>query len=404
MLNKTNLIIILILCATFVVHSTHAQKRGELEKEREKTQKEIEYAEKLLKNTQQQREKSVGEYVITTKKIELRQKSINQVNSEIRNIESNINTQSGTISELHTDIEMLINEYIKIIQQSYKNYRNEDKIMYVLASSDLNQAYRRIKYLTQYSRFRKEQIKLIEQKKQEIELQVNELTQLKNNKNTLLGEYTEENRKLTSERTTQEKTMQTLITKEKQLKKELAQKQQQSDELKRQIEKIIAEEIRKSNKSKPGAKTYQLTPEEKLLNDQFSANINRLPWPLERGLITEKFGEHNHPVLKGIKVRNDGIDITTDPSEKARSVFNGTVKNVFLLPGMNRVVIVRHGSYLTVYGNLTEVMVKPGENIKTKQHIGTLAVDENSKVSILKFQIWKENEKLDPEKWLIRGN
>ena len=400
MLKKYCFLFIALLCVFFRVDDIHAQKRSELEKEREKTQKEIEYAEKLLVTTRQQKAKSVEEYVITTKKLELRKKNIDQINDEIEKIESLIDTQNDTVSMLKNDLEALKNEYVRIIQQSYKNYKNEDKLMYVLASSDLSQAYRRIKFLHQYSKFRKEQIESIEEKKLEIELKVNELTLLRNDKNVLLGEYNAENRKLNNERVSQEKVLQQLNSQEKQLKKDLAKKQKQADELKKRIEKIIADEI---SKSKKGATTYQLTPEEKLVNDQFSANINRLPWPLERGLVTEKFGEHNHPILKGIKVRNDGVDISTNPGEKVRSVFNGTVKNVFVLPGMNRVVIIRHGSYLTVYGNLIDVHVKPGENVKTKQNIGTLAVDAESKVSILKFQIWKENEKLDPEKWLTKG-
>ena len=143
-----------------------------------------------------------------------------------------------------------------------------------------------------------------------------------------------------------------------------------------------------------------MRPNEKTLNDQFSSNLTKLPWPLERGIITENFGVHIHPILEGIKVRNDGIDITTAKGSPVQSVFQGTVRNVFVIPGMNKIVIVRHGSYLSVYSNLIDVYVKVGEVIKTKQVIGILASDSNSDVSILKFQIWKENVKLDPQKWL----
>ena len=223
---------------------------------------------------------------------------------------------------------------------------------------------------------------------------------MQNSKKTLLQEQNSEKIKLNTERNVQEKTMKELTAQEKQIKTDLEKKQKLAGELNRKIQQLIAEEV---DRIKKGAKTYQLTPEEQLVNDQFSANARKLPWPLERGLITERFGEHNHPVLKGIKVRNDGVDISTNPGEKVRAVFDGTVKNVFVIPGMNRVVIIRHGSYLSVYGNLTDVNVKPGDNVKTKQNIGALAIDTDSKVSTLKFQIWRENEKQDPEKWLTTG-
>ena len=393
-------IILIFLYRIICINDIYAQKRTDLEAERAKTQKEIESAEQILKTTSKKKQQSVEEYVITTKKIELRKKNIEQIRKEINLLNYNIDIKNDSITILNKALEQLKNEYIKIIQQSYKNYKNEDRLMYILASSDLNQAYRRIKFLHQYGKFRKEQIQSIVQTTLEIESKVNELTDLRNDKNVLLGEYNTESKKLNNEREVQEKTMKELTAQEKQLKADLEKKQKLANELSKKIQQLIAEELAKIKK---GATTYQLTPEEQLVNDQFSANVRKLPWPLERGLITETFGEHSHPVLKGIKVRNDGVDISTNPGEKVRAVFNGTVKNVFVIPGMNRVVIIRHGSYLSVYGNLTDVNVKPGDNVRTKQNIGTLSTDSEANVSILKFQIWKENEKLDPEKWLTKG-
>jgi len=374
-----------------------AQNRLQLEAERTKTQKEIEYAERLLKTTSEKKQQSLEEYVITTKKIDLRNKNIQQLNIEKKFIEDEIKLENQSKDELENYREQLKNEYIKILQQSYKNYKTEYQLMFIFASSDLNQAYRRVKFLNQYSKYRKDQIKAIEQVTVDIENKINDLKELENSKNVLLASLKTENAKLSSERNLQEKTMKELTAQEKQLKSDLEKKQKLANDLNRKIQQLIAEEIEKSKK---GAKTYQLTPEEKLLNDQFYANVRKLPWPLERGMITESFGEHNHPVLKGIKVRNDGVDISTNPGEKVRAVFNGVVKNVFYIPGMNNVVIIRHGSYLSVYGNLQEVTVKPGDNVKIKQNIGTLATDKETNVSVLKFQIWKENEKQDPERWL----
>ncbi len=374
-----------------------AQDRKDLENERKKTQEDIEFTNNLLKTTQEKRQKSVEEYIITTKKIELRQRNISQIKTEIQKIENSIVYEQNVIASLRSDLETLRKEYEKLIYQAYKTKQTNDKMMYVLSSSDFNQAYRRIKYLNQYSRYRKTQIQSIEATQTVLEKRVSSYEELKLEKQNLLVEVSSENQRLNSERKQQESLLKELSQKEKQLKSEIKKKQKLAEELKRRIEKIIADEIEKSKK---GAKVYQLTPEEKLTDDQFASNIKRLPWPLERGIITERFGEHNHPVLSGIKVRNDGIDISTGKSSPVRAVFNGTVRNVFVIPGMNKVVIIRHGSYLTVYSNLIDVHVKTGENVTTKQIIGVLASDSKSDVSILKFQIWKENEKLDPERWL----
>jgi septal ring factor EnvC (AmiA/AmiB activator) len=393
-LHLKNIVFLLLLS---VVQINYAQNRKDLENERKKTQEEIEFTNNLLKSTQEKRQKSVEDYIITNKKIELRQRNIEQIKKEIQQIDNNINYEQNVIGSLKSDLEKLRAEYAKLIYQSYKTRQTNNKMMYVLSSADFNQAYRRVKYLHQYSRYRKTQIQSIEATRTVLEKRVAGYEELKSDKQKLLSEVSRESLRLSNERIQQESLLKELTQKEKHLKIEIEKKQKLAEELKKRIEKLIAEEIEKSKK---GAKVYQLTPEEKLIDDQFASNLKRLPWPLERGIITEKFGEHNHPVLSGIKVRNDGVDISTGKSSPVRSVFNGTVRNVFVIPGMNKVVIIRHGSYLTVYSNLIDVYVKPGENVTTKQIIGVLASDAKSDVSILKFQIWKENEKLDPERWL----
>jgi septal ring factor EnvC (AmiA/AmiB activator) len=399
-MTKIKAFLFFLIFAIISIGTTYAQERKKLEAQRAKTQKDIEYAEKLLKTTSQKKQQSVAEYVVTKKKIELRAKNINQLNREINFLDHSIKYENDSVLLLQKYLEQLRNEYVKIIQRSYKNYKSEDRLMYIFSSSDLSQAYRRIKFLHLYSKYRKDQIIAIEQVRREIEDKINELTLLQSSKKTLLDEQNSERVKLSSERNVQEKTMKDLTAQEQQIKADLDKKQKLANDLSRKIQQLIAAEVEKIKK---GATTYQLTPEEKLVNDQFASNARKLPWPLERGLITEKFGEHNHPVLRGIKVRNDGVDISTNPGEKVRAVFNGTVKNIIVIPGMNRVVIIRHGSYLSVYANLVDVNVKPGDNVKTKQNIGTLATDKESNMSILKFQIWKENEKQDPERWLTTG-
>lgn len=382
---------------TIVYFSLFSQSKKELEIQRRKTQDEIEYANNLLKSTQKERKKSVEDYIITNKKIEVRLLNIKQISNEIKKIENDIINEQVVIDNLSSDLIQLRQEYERLIYQSYKTKHTNDKLMYIFSSKDFDQAFRRIKYLNRYSSQRKKQIKSIESTKLSLEQRILSFEELKKEKSSLISEIEFENKTLSKEKNQQEKLLDELSQKEKQLKVEISKKERIARDLNNRIQKIIAEEIQRS---KNGSKVYQLTPEEKLVDNKFSSNIKRLPWPLERGIITEHFGEHNHPILSGIKTRNDGIDISTVKSSFVRTVFDGTVRNVFIVPGMNKVVIIRHGSYLSVYSNLIDVFVKPGENVKTKQNIGVLATDDKSEFSTLKFQIWKENEKLDPEKWL----
>ena len=212
----------------------------------------------------------------------------------------------------------------------------------------------------------------------------------------------------------------------------LKEQQQIEAQLSREIQRIIEEEVRKARErekererreaaaakasgktsgkasGKTSAKTsgtpkIEMTPEEKLASDKFEQNRRRLPWPVERGVITDHFGVHEHPVLKNIQVKNNGVDISTVQGMKARAVFTGEVSRVFMVTGGNMAVIIRHGKYLTVYSNLVNVQVKQGDKVATKQTIGTIGtdIDEDSK-TVLKFQIWRENEKMDPEDWIAR--
>lgn len=173
----------------------------------------------------------------------------------------------------------------------------------------------------------------------------------------------------------------------------------------REIQKIIDEEIQKAKaKAKESGKTtYEMTPEEKLASANFEQNKRRLPWPVERGVITDHFGVHEHPVLKNIQVKNNGIDISTSEGAKARAVFAGEVSRVFMVSGGNWAVIIRHGKYLTVYSNLVNVQVKPGDKVAIKQTIGTVGTDSSDEdKTVLKFQIRKETATMNPEEWIAR--
>lgn len=230
---------------------------------------------------------------------------------------------------------------------------------------------------------------------------IEKLKQQKETKQQLIGETNKEAQQLTKEKSQQNTEYKKLQNEQQSLRQKLKQQQRVEQQLEREIQQIIEEEARKSRAS--GGSGFALTPEQKLVGDNFAQNKRRLPWPVERGIITEHFGIHQHPVLTNVEIQNNGINIATEIGSKVRAVFNGEVSRVFGISGGNTAVIIRHGNYLSVYSNLREVVVKKGDKISTKQNIGTIYTDKDEgNKSILKFQIWHESQKLNPEDWIGR--
>ena len=386
----------ILILFLFFFSFAFSQSRQELEKRKIENEKEISYTNELIKKTEKNKTDSFNKLLLINSKISNREKIIKDINSEINLLNSNISTQHDLIESLNKDYENLKNEYAKVILFYYKNRSHYDRIMFILASADVNTAFKRIKYLQQYSEYRTNQVNKLLETKAEIEKQLDELENMKSDKQLLLKDQQNEANELRKEKDDQNKIIQKLENQKSELRKKLNQQIQLANDLQREIEKVIAEELAKANKKGPNV--FQLTPEEKKLADNFASNKKKLPWPTERGVVTGSFGENPHPVLKGIMVRNDGIDISTTDGSYIRSVFDGVVTRVFVIPGAHTTVIIRHGNYLSVYSNLSEVFVKQGDKVKTKQSIGKIFTDEDK--SVLQFQIWKENVKLNPQDWL----
>lgn len=387
-----------VLLLIFV--SSFAQTRADLERRKKKNEKEISYTNELIAKTEKNKTATYNKLLLINSKIKSREKVINDINSEIKLIDNNIRTQQELIDELNRDYEKLKAEYAKVISFYYKNRSHYDRIMFILASENVNTAFNRIKHLQQYSEYRTRQAQQIVETKIEIENQLAQLDSLKIQKKSLLNEHLSETNELKKEKSDQNDVIKKLEQQKVELKKKLDKQIKLASELQREIEKVIAEELAKANKKK-GPNVFQLTPEEKKLADNFASNKKKLPWPTERGVITGFFGENPHPVLKGVFVRNDGIDISTTEGSYIRSIFDGTVTRVFVIPGAHTTVIIRHGNYLSVYSNLVEVFVKQGDKVSTKQSIGKIYTDKDEEgKSVLQFQIWKENQKLNPQDWL----
>jgi septal ring factor EnvC (AmiA/AmiB activator) len=377
-----------------------AQSRKELEERKNHTQKEIEYSNRLLLETRENRKSTLQRVRILNKRIQLRNDIIKNINGEIVLVDNEIEQKDVLIADMEKDLNLIREQYAKTIVQAYWNKNRRNWMMYILSSESFNQAYRRMKYLQQFSKYRREQAELISRMQDDIVAQISALEEIKIQKNALLLEKQNENHSLQRERSGKSKIVAELNQREKELKAEIEKKKTIASKLEKEIAAIIAEEARKAR----SRNMYdQLTPEEKLISDNFQGNKGKLPWPVERGIITGKYGVHPHPVLKQVTVDNDGVDISTVKGASARALFDGEVTKIVSILGANYAVILRHGNFLSVYQNIVDLKVKQGEKVKIKQVLGTVHTDSETNSTIIHVQIWKERTIQNPEDWLSRN-
>ncbi|WP_462280731.1 murein hydrolase activator EnvC family protein [Salinivirga cyanobacteriivorans] len=390
---KKIFLLIFIFCFSI---SLFSQNRDKLEEQRRSLIQEIKYTNQLLEKNKKRKNLTLNQLAIVKQKIDLREKLIYQLENDLNGISQQILENQIMIESLREDLSEIKAEYAQLVYYAYKNRNSYDRLMFIFSSEDFNQAYRRLKYLRHYNQYRRKQAQSIKATQTVIQEKISELKSARNQKSTLLDQRQRETKILGEERSNQKSAVQKLSQREKKLKEELKKKQALAEQLNKQIQELIAEEIARRKRTN----NFELTPEQQLIDDNFASNKSRLPWPIKRGVVTEKFGEHPHPVLDGIKVRNDGVDISTNPGEVVRSVFKGEVRKIFKIPGLNKTCIIRHGKYMTVYSNLDEIFVKVGEKVDSKQTIGIVHTNKEEGIGTFKFQVWREFSKLDPEKWL----
>ncbi len=403
----------LLLLLTF---ASFAQTAKELEEKKKRLQDDIKYTNKLLDETENSKKKSLNQLRLLGTKIEMRQELIKTISKEVKLIDRQINQTNSVVGSLENDLKKLKAEYAQMIYFAWKNQNSYNKLMFIFSSKDFNQAYLRLKYIQQYADYRKKQAKIIKETQLALGEKIDVLKKSRTEKAALLTNEEQEKLKLTSEKKEKDELLENLQDREAQLKKELKQKQNEAQKLQKEIERIIAEEIKKRQEEarkkaaadklagkevKETPSGFSLTPEEILISGNFELNKGKLPWPSDRGIITGHFGESTHPDLPNVKINNNGIDIGTDKESKARAVFDGTVSAIISIPGAYRAVMVRHGDYISVYSNLEEVFVKKDDKIKVKQEIGKVHTDDSEGKTELHFEIWKGNEKTNPEEWLL---
>ena len=397
-MNKISYIILLIIFCLVVHNAALSQSKTDLENKKKKTLEEISYTNKLLKQTKESQKESYNSLLLISKNINSRKELIQNINDEVSYYNERVLETELIITIMQDDLEILKQKYANMIKVAWKNQNKYNDIMFILSADDFNQTYLRLKYMQQLAEFRKKQFMAINSVKAVLEIQIAKLNEAKLSKTRLLNEEKKESQKLTKEQQNKESTLANLKSQEQELKNKLQEQQKQMAQLQREIEKLIAEEAKRSSGSKTGK--YELTPAEKIVSTNFDNNKGRLPWPVERGVITSSFGKQNHPILRNVTLDNKGIDITTTTGSTARAVFDGEVRKVISIPGAQNAVIIRHGQYLSVYTNLDDVYVSVGEMVVTKQSLGIIHTDKSENKTVLHFEIWKVSTPMNPSYWL----
>ena len=375
-----------------------------LEAQRTKLMNEIKQINNLLFSNTKIRKNAIDEVEDIQVRLNVRSELIKVTNMQANLLIRRININQRNIDNQRKELDELKKEYAKMIQKSYASKSLQNRLMFLFSSENFLQAYRRIQYLKQYARYRRNQ-----------GLEIAEKTKLLQNLNKILIEENEikirlinENRvvqqKLAEEQKKQQDLINTLRVKQKSLKLKIAKKQKQREKINKEINRLIREAIAESNRisGKTVKDVFQLTPESKLIAKNFQENKGRLPWPLEKGVITQGFGRQRHPVVKTTIIQSNGVTISTEPFAKVRAVFDGEVMSIIIIKGSNPSVLIRHGSYITLYTNLSKLYVKKGEKVASKQVIGEVFTNQQTGKTQLQFGIFNNIKALNPKDWVYQ--
>ena len=439
---KRLLFVFLIILTT----GMQAQTKEELQRQKVLLQDQIDLASELLLKTKNTKEASLSELQTLNQKIEARNKLIRTMDRQIRSIDREVMRKAKEIKKLEIRVDSLKSDYADLIKLAQRQQKPRDQILFILSSSSFAQAAKRMQYFKDMAAYRERQVQQIAVAQETLARERETLIAKKAEKIQVQTAQEGEKLALQADAQVQETTVQNLQSKESTLKKDIDKKQREAQQLEQQIKRIIAEEMRKakeraersslegeakelglvsgkdysrrtSNKAlkklidktraakgldvRDDGPSFAMTPEARALANNFASNKGALPWPVERGIITGKFGKHPHPIVKGVIVDNPHIEITTEENAIVRSVFEGEVSSVVPIPGANVMVLVRHGNYFTVYSNLINVKVKAGDVVSLKEPIGTAFTDEEGK-TMVQLGIWKDADIQDPNPWLAK--
>lgn len=398
-------ILLFLLLISAALQSLAQTNSNRLKAEQRSIQKKIENTKTLIKATRSSKQLTMAEIGIIKNQINYREELISNLNYQMRKIADQIFHMEKEIKVHESNLKKLKTDYARMLRYAYKNRNTDYKLLYLFSSNSLSQSYKRLKYLQEYASYRQKQADRIisEQQKFKEKIEELELTKLQNAQ--IAGTQSEEKQNFLIDQEMQKQALSQIMSDEARLKATLTQQEKKKKRLRLEIRKAIEAELA-ATRAKSGNKAFsgfKETPEIKLASKSFESNKGKLPWPVAKGEITGKFGKHKHNIVKTANVENNGIDISTTKGASVRAIFKGEVSSVLVIPGAGKVVMVKHGSYRSVYSNLQEVFVRKGEKVETKEEMGQLLVNGNT--SEAHIEVWKINAdgsmaKQNPEYWI----
>lgn len=392
------------LILTIGVAQTNNARQKALETQKKRLQQEIKQINTLLFNNNRKEKTVVSQVEDLDLKISVRNQLVKVNNQQANLLTRQINVNQRDISQLRAELESLKQDYADMVRKSYKSKSSQNRLMFLFSSADFLQAYKRIQYMKQYANFRKKQGEEIAQKTQTIQELNKTLLDQKRQKEALAAENRKIQETLVGERKAQQRLVRSLKNKSRSLSSEIRQKQRKAAAIDREIERLIKEAIAASNKAagKTSKNVFALTPEAKLLAKNFIANKGKLPWPVEKGIVIQRFGTQPHPVVKTTTIKSNGVTIATSPKSIARAVFEGEVMTVLSFKGSNPTVLIKHGNYITTYKNIAKVYVKKGDKVKAKQPIGEVFTNPQTGKTTLQFSVFNGLIPQNPKQWVYR--
>ena len=382
-----------------------AQNRSDLEARRKQLIEEIQQTTHLLEETKRTKASALDRYFALQAQINKRQELIRTLRSEIAYADTSIFRTNDVIFSLNNDVQALKTEYAQMLRTAFRHKQNQSFIFFLFSANNINDVFKRWRYIRQYDQFRKRQAHLIVETQKTLQKKLIQLEEKKVEKEVLLTAEQKQKEFLSQELNDKNMILQALKADEKRLSGALADQQKAHQKLNDAIESVIRGEMARKRKEARNPEslagtntptTAEVAEVDMALSSNFQGNKGRLPWPVKNGIITRYFGTQAHPTQKKIKIINNGIDIQAGEQSPVQVIFGGTVAGTQFIPGYQHTVIVQHGDYYTVYSNLEEIYVKRGDAVNARQTIGRLSNTDSE----VHFEIWREKQRLNPVEWV----
>ena len=378
-------------------------KKAALEAQKKRLQQEIIQINTLIKTSAKKRADVLTQVETVQLKMDRQDALIRLTNLQINRLNQEINLNLRNIEKLRAELMVLKKDYSEMVISARKNKSTQNRLMFLLSSESFWQAYKRMVYMKQYTAYRKKQGEQIAAKTKALQEYTTSLVSQRKDKKELIEENREAQKKLDSIRKRHNKLVLDLKKRERNYTAQIKKKQKQQQIIDKEIARLIREAIAASNK-KAGTKTgnFVLTPEAKVLAANFVSNKGRLPWPVEKGIVTQQFGTQRHPIVRTTTIKSNGVTISVPAGTTTRSVFEGKVLNIVQFKGSNPIVLVQHGNYITTYKNLSKVYVKKGDRLTAKQVIGEVFTNKDTGKTTLQFSLFQNTSPQNPALWLYQ--